>query len=150
MKQQVYLDTTIPSAYLDSRAPERQAETRDFWDNRLGEFQPVISSIVVMEIQDTPDAGRRDAMWSLVSGLPALPLDEAAQRLAREYIARGVFPGKYEADASHVAIAVVNRVEYLVSWNFRHIVRVSTRRAVNLTNALMGHGSIEIVAPPEL
>ena len=45
---------------------------------------------------------------------------------------------------------VVNGVDYLCSWNFTHLVKVSTRREVNLVNSLMGYGQVEIVAPPEL
>jgi len=50
----------------------------------------------------------------------------------------------------HVAIASVHRIPYLASWNFRHLVRVQTRREVSLLNTLRGYDSIEIVAPPEL
>ena len=70
--------------------------------------------------------------------------------MAGEYVRRGAFPEKYLSDANHIAIAVVNRVEYFVSWNFKHIVRVRTRRTVNLINTLRGYEVIEIVAPPEL
>ena len=54
------------------------------------------------------------------------------------------------SDANHVAVAVVNGIQYLASWNFRHLVKIATRRLVNLVNALVGYGQIEIVAPPEL
>jgi len=50
----------------------------------------------------------------------------------------------------HIAIAVVNDVDYLISWNFKHLVKVNTRRIVNLTNILLGFNQIEIIAPPEL
>ena len=59
-------------------------------------------------------------------------------------------PEKYTSDANHVAIAVVHGIGYLASWNFRHLVKVNTRREVNLVNALEGYNPIEIVAPPEL
>ena len=62
----------------------------------------------------------------------------------------GIFPEKYTSDANHVAIAVVHGIGYLASWNFRHLVKVNTRREVNLVNALEGYNPIEIVAPPEL
>lgn len=89
-------------------------------------------------------------MEELVEGFEVLVFDEEADKLAGEYVEKGVFPEKYASDANHIAIAVVNRVEYFVSWNFKHIVKVSTRRAVNLFNTLMGYEIIEIVAPPEL
>ena len=61
-----------------------------------------------------------------------------------------MFSEKYVSDANHVATAVVNGIGYFASWNFRHLVKVQTRRQVNLVNALQGYGAIEIVAPPEL
>lgn len=57
---------------------------------------------------------------------------------------------KYVADANHVAVAVTHGVGFLASWNFKHLVKVKTRREVNLVNSLNGYGVIEIVAPPEL
>ena len=59
-------------------------------------------------------------------------------------------PEKYISDAEHVSVATVNRMDYVCSWNFRHLVKVSTRREVNLVNALQGYGPVEIIAPPEL
>lgn len=50
----------------------------------------------------------------------------------------------------HVAIAVTNNIGYFCSWNFRHMVKVKTRREVNRINELRGYGTIEIIAPPEL
>ena len=146
----LYLDTTVASAYFDARAPDRQRLTREFWNERLPAFEPVVSAIVLKEIQDTPDESKRMGMGELIVGFEALAFDEEAYALAREYVARGVFPERYESDANHVAIAVVNGVDYLASWNFRHLVKVATRREVNLVNALEGYRSIEIVAPPEV
>lgn len=124
--------------------------TRRFWDERLAAFNPVISDVVLMEIQDTPDLARRAAMEEIVADFEALVFDEEAHALAQEYVKRGVFPEKYASDANHVAIATVNGVGYFTSWNFRHLVKVATRREVNLVNALKDYGGIEIVAPPEL
>lgn len=149
-KIQVYLDTTVPSAYLDDRVPYRQQLTQQCWNGRLQGFHLVISTLVKKEIDDTPDMEKRKQLQRLVQGFEVLSIDEEANRLAQEYIQRDVFPAKYESDANHVAIAVVNGVDYLLSWNFRHLVKVGTRREVNLVNAIAGYGQIEIIAPPEL
>jgi hypothetical protein len=70
--------------------------------------------------------------------------------MADEYVGRGVIPVKFRDDALHVAIAVTHGVPLLASWNFRHLVRLQVRRQINLINALLGYGPIEIVSPPEL
>ena len=66
-----------------------------------------------------------------------LVFDEEADTLAQEYVRRGVFPEKYIDDANHVAIAVTNGIEYFCSWNFTHLVKVNTRREVNLNAKIM-------------
>lgn len=149
-RPQVYLDTTVPSAYLDSRAPERQRLTQEFWNDRLPAYEGVISSLVMAEINGTPDEARRDELERLVKNCQVVAFTEEADRLAQEYVTRGIFPEKYVADANHVAAAVVHGIGYLASWNFKHLVKVKTRREVNLVNSLNGYGVIEIVAPPEL
>lgn len=150
IKAKVYLDTTVPSAYYDERAPDRQRLTRQFWTERLPDFEAIISTVVLLEIRDTPDPEKRVKMGQLVMGLTVLVFDEEADGLAQEYVRRGIFPEKYASDANHVAIAVANGADYFTSWNFRHLVKVSTRREVNLVNALKGYRPIEIIAPPEL
>lgn len=150
MKPNLYLDTTVPSSYFDDGTPDRQRLTNKFWPRRLKDFDPFISAIVLLEIRDTPDADRRAEMQKLISGMTALPFTKEADALAHEYVRRGIFPEKYVADANHVAIAVINKVDYFASWNFAHLVKVNTRREINLANALLGHQPIEVVAPPEL
>jgi hypothetical protein len=150
LKQKVYLDTTVPSAYCDDRTPERQNLTMQFWLKRLPDFQPFISDVVLTEIDGNPNVIQRNNIQKLVEDFEILNLDDESRRLARDYIERGVFSEKNLSDANHVAIAVVNNLNYLVSWNFRHLVKVNTRRLINLSNILLGFGQIEIIAPPEL
>ncbi len=150
IRPRVYLDTTVPSAYYDERTPYRQRLTKQFWTERLSDFDAVISTIVLLEMRDTPDVNRRTDMETLVGGFEVLVFEEEADTLAQEYIKRGIFPEKYTSDANHVAVAVVNGIGYFASWNFKHLVKVNTRREVNLVNALRGYEQIEIVAPAEL
>jgi len=150
VKQKIYLDTTIPSAYFDDRAPDRQKLTRDFWNERLLSFIPMISTIVQIEIKDTPDLEKRINMENLVKEFEVLIPNDESDKLAQEYVDKGIFSEKFASDANHVAIAVVNGINFLASWNFRHLVKVNTRREVNLINALKGYWQIEIIVPPEL
>lgn len=149
-RQRAYLDASVPSAYHDERAPDRQRLTREFWSGRLLEFEAVISEIVLQEILDTPAIEKRQLLKDLIDDFAVLDFNDEARRLSSEFMRRRIFPDRYVADAQHVAIAVVNRVDYLCSWNFTHLVKVSTRREVNLVNSLMGYGQVEIIAPPEL
>ena len=144
------MDSTVPSAYYDTRTPERQGQTLEFWKFLLLEFEAVISTVVLSEIRGTLDADRRRQLEDLVEGFGVLAFDEEADALAQEYVRRGVFPEKYIDDANHVAIAVTNGIGYFCSWNFTHLVKVNTRREVNAISVLKGYGPLEIFAPPEL
>ena len=141
-RQSVYLDSTIPSAYFDSRTPERQGQTLQFWHERLPDFEVVISSVVLLEIRATPDEERRWQLENLVKDCKVLVFDEEADALAQEYVGREVFPQKYVDDGNHVAVAVTNGIGYFCSWNFTHLVNVNIRREVNLINALKGDCSV--------
>jgi hypothetical protein len=110
----------------------------------------MVSEITLREIRDTPDANRRRAIENLLYGFQILPVNDEALALSAEYIRCGVLPEKYAADADHVAIAVVHGLGYFASWNYKHLVKIATRREINLINALNGYGPIEIVTPPEL
>ena len=79
-----------------------------------------------------------------------LLLDEASRQLAIKYIKEGIIPAKYQDDALHIAIASVNEMDLLLSWNFQHIVKLKTKRESVGVNMLMGYGSIEIYTPREV
>lgn len=89
-------------------------------------------------------------MMKLVDQFNVLELNEEAVRLASSYVKNGIFPEKFRDDALHVAVATVNDIEYLLSWNFRHIIKLKTKRMVNLVNLSSGYRRLEIIVPPEL
>ena len=68
----------------------------------------------------------------------------------KEYVKKEMISGKYISDAFHIALASVNNITYIVSWNFEHIVKRKTRIIVKLINTLNGYKEIEIVSPQEL
>lgn len=149
--KKVYLDTSVISALFDSRTPERQKLTQIAWENLKG-VDVYISEKVFNEINRIKDsqAQLREDHLKAVSGFKILPVTEEAVKLAKQYITQGIFPQKYYADALHVALASVNGIGYLLSWNFGHLVKVKTRRLVALVNAVKEYPPVEIIAPPEL
>lgn len=148
--QRLYLDTTVPSAYIDARAPDRQRLTEEFWLERLPSYEPLISALVIAEIRDTPDTDKRRRLESLVQSFAVVPVTAEAEDLADEYVDRGVVRAKFRDDALHVALAVTGQISLLASWNFKHLVRLQVRRQINLINAILGFGQIDIVSPAEL
>jgi len=149
-KESLYLDTSVPSAYYDKRAKERQEATIKFWKEVLPAYKVYISEVTVEELNNTKDETLQRKFKKLTEPFGVLKANEKIRHLARAYIDHGIFPEKYIDDALHVAIASFNQISYIVSWNFEHLVKVKTRRVVNSVNILEGFREIEIVSPQEL
>ncbi len=149
MKLRVYMDTSVFSARMDERAPERRAQTEEFFA-RLGTFDASTSTLTEVELARTRETERREALLGLLDGLTVYPVGDEATELARVYLDRGVFgPASFD-DAVHVAMAVLTGQDVLVSWNFKHLVNRRNRAKVNEVNVSKGLRTMEIVAPPEL
>jgi predicted nucleic acid-binding protein len=148
LKNKIYLDTTIISALFDKRTPERMSQTWQFWEH-IDEYNVYISELVIDEIKGASQP-LQDEMLKKVSNFTLLPVTDDVQYLAKEYIENEIFPEKYSADALHVALASINQIGILLSWNFTHLVKIKTRRMVALINAIHNYNPVEIIAPPEL
>lgn len=149
-KETLYLDTSVISAYYDKRAKERQASTVKFWEKVVPNYKVFVSEITVTELENTKDEILKIKFRKLIMDMNVLRLNKQVKALATAYINHRVFPEKYIDDALHVAIATCHDISYLVSWNFEHLVKVKTRKTVNLVNILEGYKDIEIVSPQEL
>ena len=149
-RETLYFDTSVISAYYDERAKERQAATVTFWKDIVPNYKVFISEITVDELENTKDEALKKKFRELVKNFSVLKMNNKAEALANVYIDRGIFQEKYIDDARHVAIATCHDISYVVSWNFEHLVKVKTRKSVNLVNILEGYREIEIVSPQEL
>jgi predicted nucleic acid-binding protein len=144
----IYLDTSVLSAYVDVRTPERLKATREFWP-LLAAHTPMVSSLTMDEVKQA-ETDLAERMRALTTGFIHITIEERMRRLAKEYVRAGVVPVRYLADAIHIAAAVHSDADIIISWNFQHLVRRNTRLQVNLVNALRGLPTIEILSPPEL
>ena len=145
----VYLDTSVFSAYYDDRAKMRQEQTKEFWE-MLGECDKFASEMVIDELNAVSDDKLREDLILLTRDFKILQVNQESEALAEKYIKRGIFPEKYREDAIHLALASVNEIDILVSWNFEHLVKRKTRLEANEANILNGYKTIDIIAPPEL
>ena len=92
----------------------------------------------------------RDKLRKLVAGIRVLPVTKEADSLVEKYLKEKVFPRTKRADATHVAVATVAELDFVFSWNFRHIVRVWTKEKVEAVNKLLGYKTPKIVIPEEV
>jgi predicted nucleic acid-binding protein len=142
------LDTTVISALFDERTPERMAQTRQFWET-IGGYNVFISELVIDEIKGAPQPLQNE-MLKKVENFTVLPITDDVQKIADIYIKNAIFPEKYSDDALHTALAAINQIHVLLSWNFTHLVKLKTRRMVALVNTMHDYNPIEIITPPEL
>lgn len=149
-REKIYLDTSVPSAYYDRRAKERQKATIKFWNEILPNYQTYISDITVEELENIKDAFLRQDLRKLIGHFEVLKINDRIKDLASAYIENKVFPERYFDDALHVAISSFYEISYLISWNFEHLVKVRTKSLVKLVNILEGFREIEIISPQEL
>jgi len=144
----VYLDTSVISALFDDRNPERQDLTKRFFDE-IESFEVYISEVLLAEIDATKDAQLKGKLRNTAVSFEILSIDEESRRLANEYVKHGAIPAEYSEDALHIALSTLNAIDYLLSWNFRHIVKVKTRRIVNMVNLSLGYPDLKIATPAE-
>ena len=145
----IYLDTSVISALFDKRNPERKALTEDFF-RRIVNWETYISELTIVEIERTPDPTLLQKMKDTISGFSVIDLTDAMEMLAKEYILYDALPKSYFEDAYHIAAAVISEMDYLLSWNFRHIVRNKTRDIVRMVNTMKDLKHVGIMTPAEL
>ena len=129
----LYLETSVLSylAALPSRdvvTAARQQVARDWWAARRARFDLYVSQAVLAEAAagDPAEAARRLAF---VAGVPLVDVTAEAAALAQRLQALAAFPARAAADALHVALATAHGLDYLLTWNLRHIANAERRRA---------------------
>jgi predicted nucleic acid-binding protein len=146
MKQSLYLETSVVGAYLDNGEPFRRDLTIRWWEHEMEEYRPVVSPLVTRELERVPEP-HRTGYLNLLKKLEQVELTDEAAILAEGYIARGIFHRKYIADAMHVAVASVHKIDYLVTWNFGHLANVRRQARIRLFNTTAGFFVPMIVTP---
>ena len=114
-----------------------------------GRWRFFTSAITVEELTSAP-ARVRDLLATTFSPENIFDLTADTENLGSLYLKQSVVSRKYSDDARHVAVCTVFRFDYLVSWNFHHLVNVERERRFNAVNLLQGYHPIRIVSPLEL
>ena len=154
MKPKVYVETTV-LGYLTSRpsgdlvVAGRQKITRDWWRYALNAFDLVVSELVHREASAGDPQAIRDRREAL-KGLPVLAISESAEDFARALVAGGAVPSTEREDSLHIALAVVNGIQYLVTWNFKHIANAAIRSRIQGVCIAEGYDPCTICTPEEL
>src|SRR4051794_31541563 len=150
--ESVYLETTFIS-YLVAR-PSRdvivaghQQITQDWWANRRSEFGCCISQVVIDEasLGDPAEVQKR---LTIVSSLPSLELTSDATSLTQAILADKILPPHALADAAHIAVATIHAIDYLLTWNCKHLANAQIARRIKVVCEMLGH-KVPIICTPE-
>ena len=134
MKNRVYMETSVVS-YLKSRRSRdlivaaHQELTSKWWSERAPRFEILISELVHREVA-AGDPAAATARLEAIAELRILTVTEEAVSLAELLVAKGPIPREHAADALHIAIAAVNGIDYLLTWNCKHLANAVHRSRI--------------------
>jgi hypothetical protein len=143
-----YVDTSVFGGCFDDEfAKWSKGLMAEFM---MGSKIAVISDLTLKELEEAPSNVRK-----LVEEIPEknreyVVLNNEAKALAERYIQEGAATRAFLVDAQHIAMATINRVDVLVSWNFKHIVNLTRIRIYNSVNLKYGYSFLEIRSPHEV
>ena len=154
MKQKVYIETSVVS-YLSGRLSRdviivgRQEITREIWPLLTEQFDCYISALVREEIErGDPEAAR--SRLAALTGMATLTISDEARDLAKAIVENGLMPRQFAEDALHIAVAAMHGVDYVLTWNFRHLNNVQTKVKIADFIEDCGYESALVCSPDEL
>jgi predicted nucleic acid-binding protein len=150
----VYVETTVVGNFAGRKHPDpavaaRQDITQRWWGSASGKFRLLISQLVRDECCGGDPAAAAERLQAIDS-LELLDITEAVQDLADKLTAAGAVPPSEPRDALHIAIAAAHGVQYLVTWNFKHIANAAMRGRIEAVCRDAGFEPPIICTPEEL
>ena len=153
-KPTLYLETTIPSYLLATPSRDvvslaRQEITRAWWRRARGHFVMFVSDVVLEEANrgDSQAAGRR---YEFLAQFPVLEATSAVERLTELYARERIVPSDRSGDAAHLAFASVYRMQFLCTWNLKHLANAFALRRLRTLNDRRGLFTPQVCTPEEL
>lgn len=149
-----YIETTVVSYYVarprnDVIVAARQMSTRELWPKLTSEYECYVSVLV----RDEAEKGEKEQSARRLEAIQAfatLGIDQTAKELAAKILTDHGIPTEFPEDALHIAIAAVNGIDVLITWNFAHLNNPFTRMKVREIVEAAGYVCPEICSPDEL
>ena len=149
----LYVETTIPSFYFDTRSSieirSRRYWRRQWWDAPKPGAILLTGYSVIAELELTPGAKRKAAL-ALAKRLPVLEDSEAAQEVIEFYALHKLMPAEVFGDATHLALATLHKCDFLVTWNCKHLANPNKFDHIVRVNGMLGLATPKIVTPIQL
>lgn len=144
----LYIDTSVFGGYYDV---EFETPSRKLFKEIFNlEHSIAISNITLNELEKSPEKVRLLMNKVLKLDVELLNIDKEVEVLAKHYIKEKIVSEKYLLDAYHIAVGTINRVDVIVSWNFKHMVNILRIKSYNSVNLKYGYGIIDIRSPLEI
>ena len=150
-KIRLYLETTVFNYYFDADRDGHEDTVRLFEAIGAGEYEGCTSEYAMIELRDAKDP-KKSNMLTLAEeyGIVVLDTNDEIVRMANLYVQNGIIPAKYGFDALHVAVASVYELDCVLSFNYRHINKLKTKRMTEIINLLEGYKGVTICTPMEV
>jgi len=150
----IYVETTVIGnvagrIHSNPDVASRQRATRSWWESASARYELAISQLVIDECGDGDPAAAQERL-DVLDALTVLAITDDARALARLLNAEGAVPQSEPRDALHIAVAAVQPVQYLVTWNFKHIANATMRSKIERTCRNAGFEPPIICTPPEI
>jgi predicted nucleic acid-binding protein len=151
----VYLDATIPSFYYEERPGTIIQAWREitvaFWDHARSHYDVDVSDETLRELEDVGyPPSKREQCLALVAAVPRLAVNPEVIDLAGFYVREGVMPSNDLGDAIHLAVATWYRLQYLLTWNCKHLANANKFEHIQILNSRRRLVSPAIVTPEQL
>jgi predicted nucleic acid-binding protein len=149
-KLRLYIETTVFNYYFDEDRDGHSDTVRLFEAIGNGHFEAYTSEYATDELKKAPEP-KQSNMLALADkySLDILEIDDKSTKLAKLYIQEGIIPPKYRTDAAHIAVASVHGLDYVVSYNFKHINRARNKLLTGRVNIREGYQNIIICTAKE-
>ena len=153
MAKTVYIETSVIGAYASTRedtsSAYRREVTRRWWSQQRGNYDVCTSAATLAELQAGSYPSQAQAL-DLVAPLPALDVNDEVLAVAELYVRHKLMPEPASGDALHLAVASVNEIDYLLTWNIRHLANPNKIEHMVVINRRLGLLCPEIVTPEAL
>jgi len=148
-KQKIYLDTSVVSHLNQIDAPDKMSDTLALWEEiKQGMYEVYISEVGLNEVVANSEPKQSILLEFLAEiDYNFIHITNEIRTYADKVVESGILSNKHYDDCLHIACAVVNECHMLLSWNFKHIVRVKTVNGVKMINAMLGYKEIGIFPP---
>jgi predicted nucleic acid-binding protein len=139
-KLKIYLDTSIINFLFADDAPELKAVTIEFFDNFIKNsiYETYVSEYVLLEINKTSDYLKKEKLLEVIEKYPIELLEitheDDIELLANAYIQNNIIPANKKLDALHIAVSTVSDINFLVSWNYKHLANVNREKKIIAVN----------------